>query len=139
MPTRLLGRYFGTPGWNEAEFTDAATYMFQYLFYPDDPEVEKKALDAAEKTRNYIDQTITARKSNRGQQDDVIERCLTLQDAGMPGMTDLDIIVPSHDTARIQESHITIGHIICDIVEQKLFWLQNQEDERKNKTSQIIR
>ena len=91
VPTRLLGRYFGTPGWNESEFTDAATNMFQYLFYPDDPEVEKKALDAAEKTRNYLDQTITARKSYRGQHDDVIERCLKLQDAGMPGMTDLDI------------------------------------------------
>ncbi len=91
VPTRLMGRYFGTPGWNESEFTDAATNMFQYLFYPDDPEVEKNALEAAEKTRNYIDQTITARKSNRGQHDDVIERCLKLQDAGMPGMTDLDI------------------------------------------------
>jgi D-sedoheptulose 7-phosphate isomerase len=29
--------------------------------------------------------------------------------------------VPSNDTARIQESHIMIGHIICKIVEDKLF------------------
>tara|TARA_A100001015_G_scaffold239036_1_gene272229 strand:- start:4511 stop:5059 length:549 start_codon:yes stop_codon:yes gene_type:complete len=28
------------------------------------------------------------------------------------------IIVPSEDTARIQESHILIGHIICDLVEE---------------------
>ncbi|MFQ5444448.1 MAG: D-sedoheptulose 7-phosphate isomerase [Nitrospinales bacterium] len=28
------------------------------------------------------------------------------------------IVVPSNDTARIQEAHITIGHIICEILEQ---------------------
>ena len=34
---------------------------------------------------------------------------------------DLALIVPSDDTQRIQETHITIGHIICDLVEQTLF------------------
>jgi D-sedoheptulose 7-phosphate isomerase len=29
--------------------------------------------------------------------------------------------VPSSDTPRIQESHIMIGHIICELVEEKLF------------------
>lgn len=29
--------------------------------------------------------------------------------------------VPSTDTPRIQESHILIGHIICELVEEKLF------------------
>jgi D-sedoheptulose 7-phosphate isomerase len=29
-------------------------------------------------------------------------------------------MVPSDDTARIQEAHITIGHIICEIIEQDL-------------------
>ena len=29
--------------------------------------------------------------------------------------------VPSSDTPRIQESHITVGHIICQLVEQELF------------------
>ena len=28
---------------------------------------------------------------------------------------------PSHDTARIQECHILLGHIICGIVEEALF------------------
>jgi len=32
----------------------------------------------------------------------------------------LSIIVPSDDTARIQEVHITIGHIICEIIEEEL-------------------
>lgn len=31
------------------------------------------------------------------------------------------IAVPSTDTPRIQESHILIGHIICQIVEQEIF------------------
>lgn len=91
VPTRLIGKYFGTPGWDEAEFTDAATSMFQYLFYPDNPALEKVALNAAEKTRNYLDQAIAERKLKRTQNDDVLERCLKLQDAGMPGMGDIDI------------------------------------------------
>ena len=32
---------------------------------------------------------------------------------------DLSIVVPSTDTARIQEVHIMIGHIICDLVERE--------------------
>jgi D-sedoheptulose 7-phosphate isomerase len=32
--------------------------------------------------------------------------------------TDLCITVPSLVTARIQEMHILIGHVLCDIVEE---------------------
>jgi len=32
-------------------------------------------------------------------------------------VVDFSILVPSNITARIQESHITIGHIICEVVE----------------------
>jgi len=32
----------------------------------------------------------------------------------------LPIVVPSDDTARIQETHITIGHILCELLEQEL-------------------
>ena len=34
---------------------------------------------------------------------------------------DLALIIPSSDTPRIQEGHITIIHIICDLVEKALF------------------
>lgn len=34
---------------------------------------------------------------------------------------DVIINVPSNETARIQESHILIGHIICQIIEEKMF------------------
>jgi D-sedoheptulose 7-phosphate isomerase len=34
---------------------------------------------------------------------------------------DLSLVVPTTDTPRIQEGHITIIHIVCDLVEKKLF------------------
>lgn len=39
----------------------------------------------------------------------------------MNNLCDIIIKVPSNCTPRIQESHILIGHIICAIVEDKLF------------------
>lgn len=39
----------------------------------------------------------------------------------MKEFSDVLINIPSKDTARIQESHILIGHIICEIVETELF------------------
>ena len=39
----------------------------------------------------------------------------------MAKIADLSLIVPSNSTPRIQESHILIGHIICDIIEKELF------------------
>ena len=39
------------------------------------------------------------------------------------GKSDLDIIIPSMDTARIQECHIMLGHVFCSIIEKELFGL----------------
>ncbi len=36
-------------------------------------------------------------------------------------LVDLAIVVPSDDTQRIQECHITIGHVLCQLVEEALF------------------
>lgn len=36
-------------------------------------------------------------------------------------LAEIAIVVPSADTARIQETHITIGHIICELIELELF------------------
>lgn len=41
----------------------------------------------------------------------------------LAGLADCQIIVPSTITARIQESHILIGHIFCSIIEKELFGL----------------
>lgn len=37
----------------------------------------------------------------------------------MKNLCDVNIIIPSNDTARIQEMHITIGHILCGIVDSE--------------------
>ncbi len=39
----------------------------------------------------------------------------------MKDFSDYLIAVPSYDTPRIQESHILIGHIMCELVEKNLF------------------
>jgi D-sedoheptulose 7-phosphate isomerase len=35
-------------------------------------------------------------------------------------LADLVLIVPSHDTARIQEIHLAVEHLICEMVEERL-------------------
>ena len=46
---------------------------------------------------------------------------LTGGDGGeLAKLADVSFIVPSSITARIQEAHITVGHIICELVEQIL-------------------
>ncbi|MFA5320265.1 MAG: D-sedoheptulose 7-phosphate isomerase [Candidatus Omnitrophota bacterium] len=50
---------------------------------------------------------------------------LTGGDGGeLAKIADVCILVPSTVTARIQEAHITIGHIICEIVEHRFFFNQ---------------
>jgi D-sedoheptulose 7-phosphate isomerase len=39
----------------------------------------------------------------------------------MKPLCDHLINIPSTDTPRIQESHIMVGHIICQLVEEKYF------------------
>ncbi|HYC29658.1 MAG TPA: D-sedoheptulose 7-phosphate isomerase [Chitinophagaceae bacterium] len=39
----------------------------------------------------------------------------------MASLSDHLINIPSKDTPRIQESHITLGHIICQLVEERYF------------------
>ena len=34
---------------------------------------------------------------------------------------DLSFVVPSDNTARVQETHITLGHVLCQMVEEILF------------------
>jgi D-sedoheptulose 7-phosphate isomerase len=47
---------------------------------------------------------------------------LSGRDGGkMNDLCAINIVVPSNVTARVQEIHILCGHIICDIVENKLF------------------
>ena len=38
----------------------------------------------------------------------------------LKALADLSLIIPSSDTARIQELHLAIEHVICDLVEESL-------------------
>ena len=37
------------------------------------------------------------------------------------GISDIPLVVPVPDTPRVQEAHVTIIHIICELVEKRLF------------------
>jgi D-sedoheptulose 7-phosphate isomerase len=39
----------------------------------------------------------------------------------LKSLVDVPIIIPSDDTQRIQEGHITVAHIICGILEDEMF------------------
>ncbi|MCM8783039.1 MAG: D-sedoheptulose 7-phosphate isomerase [Candidatus Omnitrophica bacterium] len=65
------------------------------------------------KAKNVINAVVTARKLG----------IRTISFTGKKGihfakLTDISIVVPSENTARIQEAHITIGHIICQLIEE---------------------
>ena len=39
----------------------------------------------------------------------------------LKGIVDLCLRVPSTDTQRVQECHMAVGHILCDIIESSMF------------------
>lgn len=39
----------------------------------------------------------------------------------LASMVDYAFIVPSTVTARIQESHVTLGHVLCELIEEQVF------------------
>ena len=72
--------------------------------------------------------------STSGNSANIIKASQTAKEMGLTviGMTgndggqlktccDILIHIPSDDTQRIQEAHILIGHIICQLVEENLF------------------
>jgi D-sedoheptulose 7-phosphate isomerase len=38
----------------------------------------------------------------------------------LKGLADASVVIPAEDTARIQELHLAIEHVICDLVEDRL-------------------
>jgi cytochrome P450 len=93
VPARVVATYFGCPPPSDQELVDWGTVLFQYLFTDlnNDPAVDSAARDAAGKTRAWLDQTIADRKAHPTSSDDVLNRCLALQQARLPGMDDLGI------------------------------------------------
>lgn len=93
VPTLLIADYFGAPPPSDKDLADWSSVIFQFIFTDlnNDPEVGRKARDAAAKMRSYLDQTIASRKASSANPDDVVGRCLAMQKAGLPGMDDLEI------------------------------------------------
>jgi len=83
---------------------------------------------------NSISGDVLIAISTSGNSANIVEACraaknnglivigLVGEDGGkMNTLCDIMIKIPSKNTPRIQESHIFIGHIICELVEKKLF------------------
>jgi cytochrome P450 len=93
VPARWIADYFGCPPPSEQKLEDWGSVIFQYLFTDinNDPDVAKAASQAAAEVRQWLDETIAARKATRIEKDDVLGRCLALQSVGLPAMDDLSI------------------------------------------------
>ena len=93
VPARLVGSYFGTPGDDEDQFIADNTLMFQYLFTDlnNDPKLKVRTLEAARRVTGYLDRVVQERKADPPDSDDVVDRCLRMQEAGTPGMDDAHI------------------------------------------------
>ena len=73
-------------------------------------------LSTSGNSKNIINAFKTAKEKG------IITIALTGETGGDIGiLADYLINVPNTDTPRIQEAHIMIGHIICELVESKLF------------------
>jgi cytochrome P450 len=98
VPARWVAAYFGCPSHSDEDLANWSTAAFQYLFadIDNDPAVATAARDASAKTLAWLDSSIAKRKEQRlqpgiPQSDDVLGRCLALQNAGVPGMDDIAI------------------------------------------------
>jgi cytochrome P450 len=93
VPARWIADYFGCPPPSDQQLETWGSVIFQYLFADlnDDPQVAQAATKAAAEVRNWLDETIAARKASGVVKDDVLGRCLLLQRAGLPAMDDVSI------------------------------------------------
>jgi cytochrome P450 len=93
VPARWIADYFGCPPPSDEQLAAWGSVIFQYLFtdLDNDPQVAQAATKAAAEVRNWLDETIAARKSSRVVKDDVLGRCLLLQSVGLPAMDDVSI------------------------------------------------
>jgi cytochrome P450 len=93
VPARWIADYFGCPPLSEQQLEAWGGVLFQYLFadLDNDPNVGAAATTVAAQVRNWLDETIAARKASGVTKDDVLGRCLLLQRAGLPAMDDISI------------------------------------------------
>ena len=98
---------------NDYSFDDIYSRLIDGIGDKDDILV---GLSTSGNSKNIIKAFETARKK------EMITIGFTGDDGGkMKPVSDHLINIPSTDTPRIQESHIMVGHIICQLVEEKYF------------------
>lgn len=93
IPWDMVAGYFGTPGPDAATLQGWTTRLFWYLFgdLGADPELHEQAMADAAGLRDWLDDAIAARKAKGTAAPDLLNRCLELQAAGVPGMSDQGI------------------------------------------------
>lgn len=98
---------------NDYEFSDIFARQLKTLGEPGDVAI---AISTSGQSRNILKAIDVARKKgirvisftgSRGEK--------------MAGKSDYAFVVPSADTPRIQETHITLAHVLCQMVEELLF------------------
>ena len=94
-------------------------YGFEYIFSRQVEAIGKKgdvliAISTSGNSQNVINAIKSAKKIGCK----IIT--LTGKDGGkMKDMGDINIIIPSNNTPRIQEMHIMIGHMICNFIDRE--------------------
>ena len=102
---------------NDVAFTDIFAKQIKALGREGDVAI---GISTSGNSPNIIKAFETAREL------DIRTAALTGNDGGMLAkIADLSLIVPSTSTPRIQETHILIGHVLCEMVEHQLFFKVN--------------
>ncbi len=94
---------------NDTAFEEVFSRQIEALGEPGDVAV---ALSTSGRSPNVVRAVETARRLGL--------RTIGLlgRDGGLVGqLVDVPLVVPSEETARIQETHITLGHILCELIE----------------------
>jgi len=99
----------------------ANDYSFDIVFSKQIEAIGRKqdvviGISTSGKAKNVLNGILTAKKMG----------LKTISFTGKKGkklskLTDISIVVPSEVTARIQEAHIMIGHILCELIEEEIF------------------
>lgn len=92
VATEFAADYFGTPSPTPDAFAKQGGLISGYLFLSA-AELQAGATAAAGEMLTALRQTVADRHRARGVKDDVLERCLVLQDAGVPGMDDDTLVI----------------------------------------------
>ena len=86
------------------------------------PAVKKNVAFYDDLIKKMAGQSLIERAINKAKEIGAFTISLTGHLSGKLGsISDLSICIPSDDTPRIQESHILIGHIICQLIEEGMF------------------